>query len=183
MKNKNLIVFGFLLSGLILANNAYSQCKTEDPNKKRPFFEVEYQCAKEHSESSYLSDGRDYRALLSGPEVTDFIITFFAGNKYRIAACTDVGGPLSFTVADHRGNTLFSNKQYENAPYWDLEFPVTIECKVSVQLPPETIEMVGGSAKLEELPAVEGDTTKAEEAPAAEKVADVCAVLVVGYKQ
>jgi len=195
MKNKKLIVLGLSLLGLICFNNAFSQCRSEDPNKRRPFYEVEAACAIEHSESSYLSDGKDHRALLSGAEIAEFVVTFFAGNKYRIAACTGVGGPLSFTVLDHLGNLLFTNKEHENAPYWDLEFPITIESKIVIQLPPETIELAGASGAATTAPPEEGkeapvgeDTTKKEKekksvASRANKSPPVCAVLLIGYKQ
>ena len=107
---------------------------------------------------------------------------FFGGNTYRIAACTDVGGPLSFTIQDYKGNTLFTNKDYENAPYWDLEFPTTIECSIFIQLPPETIKLAGGNSGKSET-ASESDSVTTDARGNDEAVAEVCAVVVIGYKQ
>lgn len=179
-----------ILSGLFVYNAGYSQCKTSDPNIRRPFLDVEIECAKTNSEPSFISDAQDYRALLSANEGATFITTFFSGNKYRICACTDVGGPLSFTVTDHKGNVLFTNKDYENAPYWDLEFPVTIECKINVSLPPETVALSGEvpaeGKETSDAPA-EGEEDSEEAEPKKKKSskasAKVCAVLIIGYKQ
>jgi hypothetical protein len=74
---------------------------------------------------------------------------------------------------------LFTNKEYENAPYWDLEFPSTMECSIFVQLAPETIEMAGGSAGTDDASEVDSTTAKKAAAPAEE----VCSVIVIGYKQ
>ena len=175
--------------------NCFAQCKTGVADKKRPFFEVETECAKTNSESSFISDGKEYRALLSNNEAAEFVAVFYANNTYRIAACTDIGGPLSFTVKDKKKNVLFSNKNYENAPYWDLVFPTSVECKIIVSLPKETRELANGGKIPEESSAAETAEESSDdsaEAPAAEpkestkssgSVAEVCSVLLIGYKQ
>ena len=179
MRKNATLVLGLIFGLTGFVDSALGQCRIPDSNTKRPFYDVELECAKTNSESSYLTDGKDYRALLSGNEVVEFISMFYGGNQYRIAACTDVGGPLSFTVKDKRGNVLFTNKEYENAPYWDLEFPSTMECSIFVQLAPETIEMAGGSAGTDEASEVDSTTAKKAAAPTEE----VCSVIVIGYKQ
>lgn len=181
-----------------MSMSAYSQCRTDVPNVGRPFFEVETECAKAHSEPSFLSDGKDYRSLLTNNS-SEFVVLFYADNKYRIAACTDVGGPLTFYVRDHQGNVLFTNAEYENAPYWDLIFPTTIECIVTISLPEETRALAfGDAAPAEAAEAAPADSAAAEETPAEEEhkeenghgggakkseIKPVCAVLVIGYKQ
>ena len=193
MKTSKLIVLSLILCGMGM--NAYSQCVSDVPGVGRPFYEVEIECAKANSEPSYLSDGKDYRALLTNNS-SEFIVVFYSNNKYRISACTDVGGPLSFTVKDHKNNILFNNKDYENAPYWDLVFPTTIECMVTVTLPEETRTLAfGDNAPAEEENASESDATPADSGDAEEGAANggtvtakpdlkpVCAVLVIGYKQ
>ena len=179
MRKNAVLILGiiFVLTGF--TNSAMSQCRVPDSNTNRPFYDVELECAKTNSESSYLTDGKDYRALLSGGETVEFVSMFYGGNTYRIAACTDIGGPLSFTVKDVRGNVLFTNKEHENAPYWDLEFPTTMECSIFIQLAPETVEMNGGSTSTDE--ASDEDTTATESAAPVEE--EVCAVIVIGYKQ
>ena len=120
---------------------------------------------KTSSHRSFLSDGKDYRALLTNNS-SEFLVVFYADNKYRIAACTDVGGPLSFTVKDHKDNMLFTNKNHENAAYWDLVFPTTIECLVTIALPDETKALAFGeatpaSAEPADSTAAEGDGDEA----------------------
>ena len=194
MKNIKLFTFSLVLCGIGIGTNVYSQCRTDAENVGRPFYEVETECAKANSESSYLSDGKDYRSLLTNNN-SEFVVLFYADNKYRVAACTDVGGPLTFYVRDHLGNTLFTNASYENAPYWDLVFPTTVECIVTISLPDETRELAFGNAAPAEAAetapadsgaAEEGGEEAAEEgksAPKAKKIKPVCAVLVIGYKQ
>ena len=182
MKKNYIIILALVIGNLISVQNVWSQCKTKDPNKNRPFYVLETECAKNNSEPSYLAAGKEYRALLNGSEAVDFIVIFFANNKYRIAACTDVGGPLSFTVKDQSNNMLFTNINYKNAPYWDLSFSTTIECIVTIQLPPETIKMAGG-APSEGNEKASKDTAKAAESESASNIGDVCSVLVIGYKQ
>ena len=82
----------------------------------------------------------------------------------------------------YKGNTLFTNKDYENAPYWDLEFPTTIECSIFIQLPPETIKLAGGNPGKSET-ASESDSVTTDARGNDEAVAEVCAVVVIGYKQ
>ena len=194
MKSINYNKVFFLIVFLGFTLNSIAQCKTDNPDKRRPFFELETECAKTNSESSFLTDGKEYRALLSNNEAADFVVLFYANNSYRIAACTDVGGPLSFVVRDMKKNILFSNKDYENAPYWDIEFPATINCDLFIQLPPETLELVGGAEEpaSEEEPQAEEENARADsgatEQGSAKKTeakpkVEVCSVLVIGYKQ
>ncbi|MFH1319245.1 MAG: hypothetical protein ABII90_01140 [Bacteroidota bacterium] len=190
MKNTLLLKFAIIGCLSILINDVFAQCKSyTSPNFKRPFYEVETDCAKEHSESSYLSDGQNYRAQLKGDETSEFYVTFFAGNKYRIAACTDIkGGAIIYTVRDKKNNILFSNKDHENASFWDLDFSNTVECRITIQLTPETQEIaikeLGQPSTIDEEKeegTAETDTTKK-----AEKTVPnlpVCAVLIIGYKQ
>lgn len=187
MKNIRIVTFAVVLCGMGIGVNAYSQCKSDVENVGRPFYEVETECAKANSESSFLSDGKDYRALLTNNS-SEFLVIFYADNKYRIAACTDVGGPLSFTVKDHKDNMLFTNKDHENAPYWDLVFPTTIECLVTITLPDETKTLAFGEAtpasdKPADSTAAEGDGDNTEAAKPKTEQKPVCAVLVIGYKQ
>lgn len=156
-------------------NDVFAQCKDREP-----FQTIETDCAKQYSESSYLSDGQDYRAVLKGNETTEFYTTFYDENTYRIAACTDIGGSLIFTIKDYQGNVLFTNKDYENAPYWDLEFNATIECKINIQLTPETQQLARGSVAAKGTETnTEPDSLKNTE----DTTPSVCSVLIIGYKQ
>lgn len=85
--------------------------------------------------SPYISDGQQYKALLSEDEVAEFKVTFFGGSTYRIAACSGLSaGSLIFTVYDKDRNELFSNRDYQNSPYWDFDFKSTVDCVIEAQL-------------------------------------------------
>jgi hypothetical protein len=74
-----------------------------------------------HIGEAYISDGQTYRALLSGDDVAEFQVTLFAGNTYRIAACSGSSDSnLIFKIVDQEKNLLFSNADYATAPYWDF---------------------------------------------------------------
>ena len=167
----------FIVFGITLMSDVFAQCKD-----RKPFYAIETDCAKQYSESSYLSDGQNYRALLKGNEIAEFHTTFYDENTYRIAACTDVGGSLIFTIKDPKDNVLFTNKDHENAPYWDLEFNATLECKIIIQLPPETQELARGSVTAKETETnTEPDSLK--KAKGTTPQVSVCSVLIIGYKQ
>lgn len=94
-------------------------------------------CAK-HIISSFISDGQQYRAfLLNQEETAQFETTFFGETTYRIAACNGLSdGNLIFTLKDELGNILFTNKEYQNAPYWDFKVKSTIQVTIEAQLSP-----------------------------------------------
>jgi hypothetical protein len=192
MKYNIIVATGVFLGSIGFSASLFAQCKSSSEGILRPFYDLELECAKTNSDPSYLSDARDYRAMLSGNQTAQFSSVFYAGNTYRIAACTDIGAPLSFTVKDHVGNVLFTNKEHENAPFWDLEFPATINCEIFIQLPPETQELVGGGETAEEEVVEETDasaeadsseTTEGEQPKEVKEKVKVCSVLVIGYKQ
>ena len=54
---------------------------------------------------------------------------------YRIAACTGLSdGALQFSVYDKQHNLLFTNREHDNDPYWDLAVANTIDVSVEAQL-------------------------------------------------
>lgn len=87
----------------------------------------------------YISDGQQYRALLNGDEVAEFHATFYGGSTYRIAACSgETEGGLIFSVYDNERHLLFTNKDYENSPYWDFKFKTSVDCIIEAQLDMKT---------------------------------------------
>lgn len=83
----------------------------------------------------FVSDGQDHKALLNGEELAEFDVTFYGGSTYRIVGCSGFSeGNLLFTLYDKERNVLFTNKEYENAPYWDFKFSSTVDCKVEAEL-------------------------------------------------
>jgi len=97
-------------------------------------------CAKRNMDPSFISDGQQYRALLvNSDETAEFHTTFYGGSIYRIAACSGMtDGNLVFTVFDSQHNVLFSNSNYQNAPYWDFKVKSTVDCIIDAQLNPTT---------------------------------------------
>jgi hypothetical protein len=88
-----------------------------------------------HISNEYLPDGQFYRALLQGDEVAEFGLTLFGGTTYRVAACSgDRDGILQFHVYDKEHTLLFTNREYENAPYWDLVVANTIDVTIEATL-------------------------------------------------
>ncbi len=91
-------------------------------------------CTK-HLVSPFVSDGQQYKSLLNGDEIAEFHTTFYGGSTYRIIACSGVTeGNLLFSVYDKERNLLFTNKDYDNSPYWDLKFTSTIDCIIEAEL-------------------------------------------------
>jgi hypothetical protein len=88
----------------------------------------------------FISDGQQYKALLSGEEIAEFRATFYGGSTYRISACSGQSeGNIVFSLYDKERNLLYSSKDYENSPYWDFKFTSTIDCIIEA-------ELVGGQA-------------------------------------
>lgn len=85
----------------------------------------------------YISDGQQYKALLNGDEIAEFHATFYGGSIYRLVAQTgQTEGNLIFSLYDKERNLLFTNRDYENSPYWDFKFTSTIDCIIEAELDP-----------------------------------------------
>lgn len=88
-----------------------------------------------HLDINYVSDGQQYKALLNGDEVAEFYTTFYGGSTYRLVGYGGLSsGNLIFSVYDKSRNLLFSNQEYNNAPYWDLKFNSTVDCIIEAKL-------------------------------------------------
>lgn len=118
-----------LLFGVTVSVSSSAQCDSIANN-----------CAKRNMDASFISDGQQYRALLvNSDETAEFHTTFYGGSIYRIAACSGMtDGNLIFTVFDSQHNVLFSNANYQNAPYWDFKVKSTVDCIIDAQLNPST---------------------------------------------
>jgi len=96
--------------------------------------EIRKLCTK-HLVPPYISDGQQYKALLNGDEIAEFHTTFYGGSTYRIIACSGTAeGNLLFSVYDKERNLLYTNKDYDNSPYWDLKFTSTVDCIIEAEL-------------------------------------------------
>ena len=92
-------------------------------------------CSDKNMTNEYISDGQQYRALLLGEDIAEFRATFYGGSTYRISACSGLTpGNLIFSLYDNDRNLLFTNKDYNNAPYWDFKLSSTIDGIIEAQL-------------------------------------------------
>lgn len=83
----------------------------------------------------YISDGQQYRALISQGEVAEFRTTFYGNSTYRIVSCSGLSeGSLIFSVYDSDRNLLFTNEDYQNSPYWDFRYESTVNCIIEARL-------------------------------------------------
>ena len=88
----------------------------------------------------FISDGQVYSAFLNGDEVAEFHVTFYGESTYRIAAYSGVSeGNLIFSLYDVDKNLLFTNKDYQNAAYWDFKFDNTVDCIIEATLEPKNL--------------------------------------------
>lgn len=88
-----------------------------------------------HITAAYIPDGQFYRALLREDEVAEFDLTLYGGSTYRVAACSGTtDGNLLFSLYDRDRNLLYSNKEFNNDPYWDLVVANTIDVTMEAQL-------------------------------------------------
>jgi hypothetical protein len=141
MKKSNFLKSLALLIGCIVYTNSFAQCDS-----------IASLCD-QHINSSFISDGQDYRSLLLGDEIAEFNMILFGESTYRFAACSGLSdGNLLFSVYDKNRNLLFTNKDFANAPFWDFKITNTLDCIIEAQLDPD-------------------------------KTASGCAVLLVGFKQ
>lgn len=107
-------------------------------------FESQAQCdtiatvCSEHFTKAYLSDGQEYRALLLDDQTAEFHLTLYGGSEYRFGACSGLdSGNLFFRIYDDQRNEIFSNRNYEVAPYWDFRVESTLDVIVEANLNPK----------------------------------------------
>lgn len=91
-------------------------------------------CTK-HLGTEFISDGQQYKALLSGGEIAEFHTTFYAGNHYRLVSATGKEeGNVIFSVYDQENHLIFTNRDHKNSPYWDFKFENTMNCTIEAKL-------------------------------------------------
>lgn len=97
-------------------------------------------CTK-HMNPPYISDGQQYQTILNGDEMAEFHISFLAGSTYRIVGCSGLSeGNLVYSVYDTEHNLIYTNSNYENAPYWDFKFNYSMDCVIEAKLDSKTTE-------------------------------------------
>ncbi len=123
----------FSLAIMCFTLSAFSQTKCDE---LEPLVSELLNSSNDNSNSIYISDGQVYKAFINNEEKAEFKVTLYGGSKYRIAGSTADKQALNFKLYDTETsrNVLFSNKQYDNAPYWDFEVENTIDCIVEATL-------------------------------------------------
>ena len=122
MKIKNLIMGMAIIAGLMMPTIGNGQAEVVESSCKKCF------------ESPYVVTGRPFRALLTGEETAEFNATLFSGTTYRIAAGSAGKSYIVLNVYDSERNLLFTNKDFENAPYWDFSVDGYLDCIVESKL-------------------------------------------------
>ena len=83
----------------------------------------------------FISDGQVYRAFLDEDQAAEFEVTLYGGSTYRIASSAGIDDNyLIFEIYDHERNLLYTNIDYNNAPYWDFKVESTIDCVIEAKL-------------------------------------------------
>lgn len=88
----------------------------------------------------FVSDGQYYTVLLNEGDIAEFYATFYGGTVYRLVGYvgTDAGN-LAFSVYDQDRNLLFTNRDFENTPYWDFKFENTMDCIIEAEIDSKNI--------------------------------------------
>ena len=122
---KGILKLALIVGGFVTVNSASAQISDT----------IASSCAK-HLENTFISDGQQYRALLmNADETAEFHTTLYGGTLYRIAACSGLtDGNLIFSVYDSEHNTLFTNSEFKNAPYWDFKINNTLDVTIEAKL-------------------------------------------------
>lgn len=124
VRNISILIVGLLL---VLTMPAFAQ------------IEALQQKCESYFPTQYISDGQEYRTLLSGEDVGEFRVVFYGGSTYRLAIISSAeANKVYFTVYDEQRNEIFSNRDHNETPYWDFKFTSTMTCVIETQLPAGT---------------------------------------------
>lgn len=100
---------------------------------------------KTHFTSEYVSDGQYYTVLLNKDDIAEFYVTFYGGTVYRLVGyCGTDAGNLVFSVYDQERNLLFTNRDFENTPFWDFKFENSMDCIIEAEI--DTKDVTSGIA-------------------------------------
>ena len=130
---KNLFKYTALLIGLFTISNLYGQITCDSITAITSGY---LNTSKDKAMNRvFISDGQVYRAFLNDDEAAEFEATFYGGSTYRIATSAGIDeNYIIFEVYDKERNLLFSNEDYEYAPYWDFAIENSLDCTIEVKL-------------------------------------------------
>lgn len=94
----------------------------------------EQQLTTNNDGSLFVSDGQVYRAFIND-ETAEFSTTFFGGSTYRVTVSAGAEDNfVIFTIYDPENRVIFTNKDYQNAKYWDFKVKETIPVRIETRL-------------------------------------------------
>ena len=95
-----------------------------------------YLATKSASGRAYISDGQVYQAFVDAEQSAEFKVTLYGDSWYRIASSAGTKDDyVIFNVWDQdREHLLFSNMDFDNAPYWDFFIANTIDVYIEAYL-------------------------------------------------
>jgi hypothetical protein len=112
------------LAFVCFGSEAFAQCKNFAKGTCRPKL------------APYIHDGIYNATELSEGESAELFKTFYAGQQYRIAVCSDgTLPPVRFEIMDADRNVLFSNsKDAAGAQVWDFKLEVSQQLIVKLEV-------------------------------------------------
>ncbi len=122
MRLKNILTTLLVLVALVVPTQLNSQVE-----------EIESTC-KSNFEYPFIVTGKPFRALLTGDEITEFKATLFSSTTYRIAVASKEPNMVIFSIYDMERNLLFTNEDFDNAPYWDFVVDGYLDCLIEAKL-------------------------------------------------
>lgn len=86
--------------------------------------------------SPFVYTGQLNSTILYEGESAELVMTFTAGQEYRILTCAPkYMGNLKFAIYDKDRKPLFNNKDFNNAQYWDFKVNSTEDYTIQVTVP------------------------------------------------
>ncbi|MFN3341138.1 MAG: hypothetical protein ACK40M_00475 [Flavobacteriales bacterium] len=118
------ILFLALFAFLGMTQEADAQCKSYVKRNCRPEL------------TPYLHNGQVNNAILVPGDKAELLLTFFAGQEYRLMICSmPVLGAVSFRVLDSDRNPIYESKKNPSQNYFDFKVASTQQLIVEINVP------------------------------------------------
>jgi len=132
---KHIIYLATFLFSLFISNVDYSQCRGYSKNECLPKLE------------KYIHTGQLNNVKLSAGEKSEFMLTFYAGQEYKIIVCAeDVLDNIIFKIRDSKRRLLYDNLG-DGSLSFSFKVASTQQLIISLKVP---------ESDLEDLESVEG---------------------------
>jgi hypothetical protein len=85
----------------------------------------------------FTHNGQTNASTLSAGKTSEYNMTFYAGQAYRILVCAEpILGDVTFKVMDQSRTVVFDSKQNDLTDFWDFKAKNTQQLIVHVDVPP-----------------------------------------------